>query len=215
MILSHGRAYLFVHIPKTGGTSMARALESRAMKDDIMLGDTPKAKRRRDRLKGVKTRGRLWKHAMLSDLDGLITSAELDRLFLFTLVRNPWDRLVSYYTWLGRQRFEHPAVTLAQTLEFEAFALHPQTRASLSAAPARRYLTDATGRERRALYIRLEQFDQDAAPLWKHLGFALDLPHENPSSRDPDYRSYYSEASRAAVAAACAEDIERFGYRFE
>ncbi len=59
MILSRGRKYLFIHAPKTGGTSMALALEARAMKDDIMLGDTPKAVKRRKRLVDVKTAGRL------------------------------------------------------------------------------------------------------------------------------------------------------------
>ena len=110
MILSRGRGYVFVHIPKTGGTALALALESRAMKDDILLGDTPKAKRRRHRVKGVKSRGRLWKHATLADIDGLVTQGELAGLFAVTLVRNPWDRMVSYYHWLRDQRFVHPAV---------------------------------------------------------------------------------------------------------
>lgn len=43
MIISLGHKYIFVHAPKTGGTSMALALEGRAMKDDIMLGDTPQS----------------------------------------------------------------------------------------------------------------------------------------------------------------------------
>lgn len=215
MILSHGRRYIFIHIPKTGGTSLALALEARAMKDDMMLGDTPKARKRRRRLSGVSTSGRLWKHATLADLDGLVSLAELDGLFAFTLVRNPWDRVVSYYHWLQDQSFDHPAVALAQSLAFEPFTLHPQIRASLKATPARHYMTDTDGRERAQLYIRLEHFKTDAAPLWDHLGFALELPHENKSERARDYSGYYSPKSRQAIADACAEDIARFNYRFD
>lgn len=215
MILSRGRRYLFIHIPKTGGTAMALALEARAMKDDIMLGDTPKARRRRHRLKGVQTAGRLWKHASLRDLNGLVDPAELPDLFIFTLVRNPWDRVVSYYHWLRGQSFDHPAVAAARAMAFRDFARDPEICASLAATPARSYLSDAAGVDRSNLYIRLERFDADAAPLWDHLGFTLDLPQANVSDRDRDYRAYYDPASRAAVATCCAEDIARFGYSFD
>ena len=97
------------------------------MKDDIMLGDTPKALKRRGRVQGTATRGRLWKHSKLSDLDGLLAPEELPELFVFTLVRNPWDRMVSYYHWLREQSFDHPAVGLAQAiagLRAEADDLH-------------------------------------------------------------------------------------------
>ena len=53
MIISPGRRYIFVHVPKTGGTALSLALEARAMKDDILIGDTPKARRRRGRLKSL------------------------------------------------------------------------------------------------------------------------------------------------------------------
>ncbi len=213
MILSPGRKYVFVHAPKTGGTAMALALEGRAMKDDIMLGDTPKALKRRRRLKDVQTRGRLWKHSTLADIDGLVPS--LDGLFAFTLVRNPWDRMVSYYHWLKNQRFDHPAVALAGQMDFAEFACAAQVRASMQASPARFYMTDAAGQERCDLYIRLEAVETDAAPLWDHLGFALELPHVNASTRDADYRSYYDDAARVAVQEACAEDIKRFCYSFD
>jgi hypothetical protein len=213
MILSPGRKYVFVHAPKTGGTALALALEGRAMKDDIMLGDTPKARKRRRRLKDVTTAGRLWKHSTLADIDGLVPT--LEGLFAFTLVRNPWDRMVSYYHWLKGQSFDHPAVALAGRLPFQAFVQAGPVRAAMRANPARHYMTDAGGLERCNAYIRIEAVEVDAAPLWDHLGFALTLPHVNRSDREADFRPYYSDAARAAVAEACAEDIDRFAYRFE
>lgn len=214
MILSRGRGYLFVHIPKTGGTSLALALEARAMKDDIMLGDTPKALKRRRRLKGVQTAGRLWKHATLADLDGLLRADEIADLFTFTLVRNPWERVLSYYHWLRGQSFDHPAVHLAKALPFDGFLRDPGTQASLRDWPAGRYMRAADGQEHCRLYIRLEHFARDAQPLFDHLGFDLTLPHENASDRQAGDRAAYTPALRDIVARCCAEDIARFGYEF-
>ncbi len=214
MILSPGRGYVFVHIPKTGGTALALALEARAMKDDIMLGDTPKARRRRRRVAGARTRGRLWKHSTLADIDGLLPEPQLRSLFAFTLVRNPWDRAVSYYHWLRGQRFDHPSVALSQRLEFSDFLRHPSIRAGFAANPAERYMRRADGAEQCDAYIRLEHFATDAAPLVRHLGFPLALQRVNASSRDADYRRYYSDATADLIAQSCAADIARFGYVF-
>ena len=215
MIISHGRSYAFVHIPKTGGTSMALALEARAMKDDIMLGDTPKALKRRGRVRDVRTHGRLWKHSTLSDIDGLVSPAELEKMFTFTMVRNPWDRLVSYYHWLRDQHFDHPAVHLAKAQDFAGFLRDPGTQKVQLDWPAARYMTDVRGVERCDLYLRLEHFEADVAPLNAHLGFELTLPQVNRSDRGAGYQHYYTEETRHIVANCCARDIKRFDYQFE
>jgi hypothetical protein len=214
MIISPGRNYIFVHIPKTGGTSLALALEGRAMKDDLLIGDTPKARKRRKRVQGVASAGRLWKHSTLRDIDGLVSRAFIEGAFVVTMVRNPWDRVVSYYHWLRAQGFDHPAVRLAKAVGFSAFLNHPQTRESLRAHPYESYVKGPGGRERCDLFIRLEAFAEDAAPLWEHLGFRLELPHANASERGAGYREYYSEADSALVGEVCGEDIARFGYVF-
>lgn len=214
MIISTRRSYIFVHIPKTGGTSLALALEARAAADDILIGDTPKALRRRHRLRGLRTAGRLWKHSSLAEIDGILPEAELARLKVVCLVRNPWDRLVSYYHWLRDQSFDHFAVQLARGQSFSGFVNHPHTQASLREWPYGRYVTLANGAKRGDFFVRLEHFKQDVAAFEVHLGFAIELPKANVSRRDRDYRRYYSEADSELVGRLCAEDIARFNYLF-
>jgi Sulfotransferase family len=216
MIISRARRFIFVHIPKTGGTALSLALEARAAKDDILIGDTPKARARRGRLKGVKSAGRIWKHSTLADVAGLVTPDEVASFFTVTLVRNPWDRMVSYYHWLRGQSFAHPAVGLAKSHDFSGFLHHPQTQTSIRLWPYAAYMRDATGVERASLYLRLEQFAQDIALFEAHLGFRVTpLARVNASDRPRDWRGMYSDADAALVADLCAEDIARFGYGFD
>lgn len=216
MILSRGRRFIFVHIPKTGGTALTLALEARAMKDDVLIGDTPKARARRGRLKGVRAAGRLWKHSTLADIAGLASDEEIARFFTLTLVRNPWDRAVSYYHWLRGQSFAHPAVGLAKANGFSGFLNHPQTTTAFRLWPYTAYMRDRFGVERASLYARLEHLDQDLAPFEAHLGFRVTpLLRANESDRVRDWRGFYSDADAGLIAEVCASDIARFGYGFD
>ena len=215
MIISHGRRYIFVHIPKTGGSSLALALESKAMKDDILIGDTPKAQRRRKRVKDLQTSGRLWKHSKLVDMYGAVDQAQIEQYFVFTLVRNPWDRMVSYYHWLRGQDFDHPAVHLAKVSEFTGFLNDAGTRATLRNDGAARYVSDRNGVDRCDLYLRLEHLNEDIAQLEDGIGVRLPAPpHENKSPRGA-YQGYYSDADQALVGQLFAQDVDRFGYGFD
>lgn len=57
MILSRARRFIFIHIPKTGGTALTLALEAQAAKDDILISDTPKPARARAGLLGSRRGG--------------------------------------------------------------------------------------------------------------------------------------------------------------
>jgi hypothetical protein len=215
MIISRGRRFIFVHIPKTGGTALSLALEARAKADDILIGDTPKARARKGRLKGVQAAGRLWKHSTLADVAGLVTEEEIATFFTLTLVRNPWDRMVSYYHWLRVQGFAHPAVGLAKSHDFSGFLNHPQTQTSVRLWPYAAYMRDGAGVERASLYARLEHLEADLAPFEAHLGFGLPpVPRVNESGRVRDWRGFYSDADAALVGEMCLGDIARFGYGF-
>lgn len=210
MIISPKRRFAFVHIPKTGGTSFTLAYEGRAAADDILVGDTPKAKRRKGRVSGLDVPGRLWKHSSLRDVGPLVPSD----YFVFTLVRNPWDRMVSYYHWLREQTFEHPAVAAANATDFAGFIRDPMIQKSLHAYPYSSYVSATDGRDRCAAYVRLEHAG-DFAPVWEHLGFSLTIPHVNSSQRDLDWRRYYGSEDHEIVGKICSADIARFGYKSE
>lgn len=210
MIISPRRRFAFVHIPKTGGTSFATAYDARAAADDILIGDTPKARRRKHRLADVTVPGRLWKHSTLADVGDLVAAD----YFVCTLVRNPWDRMVSYYHWLQTQSFDHHAVRLAQRADFATFLRDPEIQQSHQAWPASRYVMRADGAVQCAAFVRLEHAE-DFAPVWDHLGFQLTMPLVNTSARDRDYRRYYRPEDADIVGEICAMDIAQFGYRFD
>jgi hypothetical protein len=216
VIVSPSRRFVFAHAPKTGGTALMLALESRARADDILIGDTPKARARKRRLAALPARGRLWKHSTLADLDGWLTGDDLEGMFVLTLVRNPWDRMVSYYHWLRAQRFDHPAVQLAKATDFAGFLADPGTQGAMAAWPYAAWVTTAAGGERCDLFARLEALDTDLAPFEAHLGLRLaPIARANESDRARDWRGYYNDATAELVARHCAPDIRRFGYRFD
>jgi len=216
MIISHGRQYVFVHIPKTGGTSLALALEAKAMKDDILVGDTPKSKQRRSRLKALKPEGRLWKHSRLIDIYGVLSPAEMSDYFVFTLVRNPWDRLVSYYHWLQVQTFNNIAIDIAQANDFTSFLNHNHIVQSVRNSPYQSYVTDKSGQNCCDVFLQLEKIKLGVEQIEDRLEFRLPaIERVNSSARDRDYRKYYSSDDATLVAELCADDIGRHGYQFD
>lgn len=190
---------------------MTLALEARAMKDDILVADTPKAQRRKHRLRELAPKGRLWKHSKLGDVEGILTPEEMESFLVFTLVRNPWDRMVSYYHWLRAQSFDHPAVQLAKGVGFATFIRDPMTRVSVRENHYATYVRPAPA----PFFVRLEHLEEDMDPVAAHLGFRPKLPMINASARARDWRRYYSDLEIDLVGEMCAGDIARFDYNFE
>lgn len=215
MIISSQRNFIFVHAPKTGGTSMALALEEVALEGDILIGDTPKSRKYRKHLKGIQVAGRLWKHSKLRDIVGLMTEEEISASCIFMLVRNPWDRMVSYYHWLKAQDSDHPVVKLSKELDFAGFVAHRVIDGSFRNHPYSSYVRNSSGQEYPCHFIRLENFEEDFRPVAEVTGLDITLPRVNSSNREAGIARYYTPETAALLANICAEDIRRFGYEFK
>ena len=194
---------------------MALALEARAKPDDILIGDTPKARARKHRLKDLKCAGRLWKHSRISDIAGLAVIEPLEDFFVFTIVRDPWTRVLSLYHWLRGQSFSHVGVERAKSLSFNDFVSDDEIAAMLSDDAARAYTTDVMGQDRATAVLRLEKIETELSLVEQHLCFKISpLRHVNRSDRPENARAAYDGGSAERIAQYFAEDIARFGYRF-
>ncbi len=202
-------AFIFVHIPKNGGTSVTRALKPYALGPGQRLVQS--AARRIKRDKSVDHYG-LYPgggHATASRIRDEIGGGRYDAAFSFAFVRNPWDRLLSIYSYAkGDARRANNALALDS--DFETFLLNFVPPNPLIQWE---YVSNSDGEQIVDEIGRFETFSQDFSAICARLGIKSDLPHRNASTR-PKYRDAYSDAAREIVAEKCAEDIARFGYTF-
>lgn len=209
MIVSHQRRFIFVHVSKTGGTSIERAL-------DAYRHPAPDTRWNRLRCKlGLQWDHRRYvfrQHDTIRVAQRVLPEALFDGYFKFAFVRNPWDWLVSLYTYL-RQTPNHHRHGQVRAMDFASYVDFEIRRGRRSQSA---FITDARGQLSVDFVGRFEQLTTDFAQVCGHLGLGeVALPHRNVGQQRERYQSYYDDRTRQRVAEHWAEDIHRFGYGFQ
>lgn len=203
---------LFLHIPKSAGSSITNALET-SFPDAVRH---PSRRIRSPRV-GVSTY-----------LSRRLGGDVLARRWTFCIIRDPWDWTVSGWAHVTRNMavYDDPP-------SFEAFVKgawdkgvvrNPHRRKYANGRIFVAYHTQVTqddhlrvGLRRRlapvAFYARFESLREDWSRICERLGRDIPLPHDNKSPRE-DYTTYYDDETRDIVERRNAPLIERFGYRF-
>ena len=201
--VTSNRDILFVHIQKTGGSSILRAL-------------------------GQEAHPR-YKHFFASEFRLMCTAEQWDGAFKFAFVRNPWDRLVSWWSMLNayRDAFRQGArlnrfftYVFENSVTFEEFILN--CHADIADPDGRKcilrnqldYLTDSDGRILVDFVGKFENLATDFRKITRQLGLpATALEHRNKTSH-ARYTDYYSNRTRGLIEEAYQRDITQFGYAF-
>jgi hypothetical protein len=218
MLLSVKHRFLFVHIAKTGGTSVRASLRRLRWRDPwywpMFLCS------RLSHLSGHRIGTKLPRHAKIILAKELLPKEFFYELFKFAFVRNPWDLQVSSFHHIRRERPHF----LGGHEDFEGFLrwkLDPerpyQYHIDTSIELQTDYLIDLRGELVMDFIGRYERLEEDFAEVCRRIGIdQRELAHERRATdREKDYCSYYNDETAELVATRFRRDIELLGYGFD
>lgn len=217
MILCNKHKFLYVHIAKTGGTSLRAALRRLQYRDPMYLLQALCS--RLSHWTGHRIAAKLPRHAKIICAQEMLPREYFDSLFKFAFVRNPWDLQVSSFHHLKRER---PHLLEGHDT-FDAFLewkVNPERKYQYHLdtvmTPQTDYLVDFHGKVLTDFLGRFENLQEDFATICRRLGIpAPELPHKRKATdRERDYRKYYNDRTAALVAQHFKRDIELLGYSF-
>ncbi|MBS1213292.1 MAG: hypothetical protein H6R26_1909 [Proteobacteria bacterium] len=218
MLLSLKYKFLFVHIAKTGGTSVRDSLWFYKWTDPYRFPQFLCSKI--SGLTGHRIGAKFPRHAKAIAAQEMLPREVYESLFKFAFVRNPWDLQVSSWHHIRRERPD----LVAGIEDFEGFlnwkldpARPPQYHADMSTVPQSDYVVDLHGRQIVDFIGRYENLHDDFAEACRRIGIKQPklLHSRKASDRQKDYRAYYSERTAQLVADRYRADVERFGYHFD
>ena len=195
-MISHDKRFVFVHISKTGGNSVQNVLAKYSAHPA-----------RPQRSPAGRTEGFevLYKNENIKhwSLRQYAEQWDIRNYHKFTVVRNPWDRMLSLYAFRHGVEGKLDPEGLAGMLDNEDQAVETyRDKLSLS------------GTLQIDSVIRFEALQEGFDVVCRDLGIrAKRLPHRNRSSHG-HYRDYYDSVTEEMVRRKYAEDIETFGYDF-
>ena len=215
MPICHLNKFIFIHIPKTGGTTIEKYFKiynDNGLKPDsnMMHGYVP-IKHQKNEFDPLDVGGRAGynlQHLTSNELKILLSNLIYRKYIKFTFIRNPWDRIVSEYEWA------YNFLPFENYISRVLYVVENRIKLDTNNAhfrPQIEYINsdlDFIG--------RFENFSEDVEKVSSLIGIDLDikkLPHEKKSNRKY-YKEYYDNKTKQIINNIYKEDIKQFGYEF-
>lgn len=236
MIISNSKKYIFIHVPKCAGTSVTRALGRTCQWNDIVLGSTEFGAGIES---AYKEKFGLEKHSTVRDVISVVGEDIWSEYFTFTVVRNPFRRIVSWYTFaeklfngqnfLRRQapwlyelldkpiKSSAPVVKAYQdTRSFSEFLRHDGCFGDDGTKPQVHWLRENEETSRIPIdhVGRVESIGDDFQQISDHIGVDASLPRQNVTNTTGTHgRFYESEKDAQIVLDRYAQDFHFLQYK--
>jgi len=204
MIISHKHKFIFLKSEKTAGTSLEVSLASVCGSEDIITTIT-KDGLPKDYSHPHRNNNGFNPHTLPAKIISKIGIDIWDEYYKILPIRNPWDRIVSFWYWgIGKYKktytFSEYVETKQMRLLSKWYKLFPHDEESCV-----------------DFLIRFEHLNEDFLKLCNLLKInPIKLPRAKGNFRTDrkHYAEYYDDDTRQVVAEKYAKDIEYFGYKF-
>jgi tetratricopeptide (TPR) repeat protein len=207
----HAAPAAFIHLPKTGGTSVEHALAGRLPSiHHRIIGDDA-----RDHNDDYYT-------ATVPSVLGLGTRLQRGSgPKFFTNIRNIYSLLVSLYHWSRDAQWQFPQQfdnNIPESLSFEDYIHRLANRET--PWPSRHFLNiQLFSHPSGALAVdwinRMEHLQEDMAAMTEAWGLqTVDIGHQNANTKG-DYRGWYSDKLADLVRDTWRADVDLFGFTFD
>ena len=217
-MISTQKKFLFIHVPKTGGNSIQSILLD--YYDDVIV--TVDGPDKFQSLKIVDSKYNTSKHSSLARYKSALDSRTYHSLFKFSTIRNPWEKVISYYfsphfgvpqEW-DRNKFIR-LVGSIKTLRYYICEISFLERVLTHVGG----ITIHGGHHKLArdidFLMRFEHLSDDFGLVCKKLGIPYSgLPKRNSSARH-HYSKYYDEELKEIVRKKFKDEIALGNYTFE
>lgn len=200
---------MFVHIPNTGGNNIQKAL-SLFSKDKLEKNQEFHDGKERF---GLENAGlKYHKHSTLNEYKRVLPEIIYNSLTKFTVVRNPWDRMISRYfsPHKGRKKFDKEVfkriIYQSHPIEFYVNS-NPKWLRFFPNNPLKRSDID--------YFLKFEDLEEEFLRICSVLGLKdVSLEKLNKSERI-DYRYYYDNSLKDMVNKKFKKEIDFFEYTFD
>lgn len=217
MVISKNKKFIFVHIYKTGGNSVSRLLLPYARKREKFSQKwiTRYIINRINKLLELGDQGNKWingihKHATALEIKDYIGDNKFAEYYKFTIVRNPYDFLVSLYHYI-KQSPNHKKFQTANSFTFKKFIINEiKNNCHLQSD----FIADNHGKIIVDYVAKLEHIDCSLSHIFKTLNIPYKkVPYSNKSERSSNEMIYYDAELLKIVNDYFKKDFELLGYK--
>ena len=193
MISHNDPKFLFIHLPKNAGSSVTKVLANYIGVDREQL------------------RPQEYKFIYSRDIPKILDGKQ-DDYYIFTVTRNPWERVVSYFHYL--QQIRQPPHNLPKNVKFINWV---KARGFRTLQTQMSQLSDdfPCNVSTHINYVaRLERLSDDWPKICEGMGISCEMMHDK-KSKHKHYSDYYNDETKDIVYKFYKDDVDCLGYKFE